>query len=144
MDHTVGDAATTVGVSPKAIRLWEAKGLLAAAERTEAGYRLFTDHDIEILRFIRNAKTLGLTLQEIKNILDLQRHGAAPCDRVTTLLEERIRDIDHSLADLRALRATLATVRQAAREDPRRGHTATIFRIIETPEAHPGPAQAGR
>ena len=119
-------------------------GLLAAAERTAAGHRLFTDHDIEILRFIRNAKTLGLTLQEIKQLLDLQRHGAAPSDRVTTLLEERIRDIDHALADLRALRATLATARQAAREDQRRGHAAAIFRIIETPEADPGPARAGR
>jgi MerR family copper efflux transcriptional regulator len=76
--------------------------------------------------------------------VDLQRHGAAPSDRVTTLLEERVRDIDHALADLRALRATLATARQAAREDQRRGHAATIFRIIETPEADPGPAQAGR
>ena len=62
MTHTVGAAAKAVGVSAKAIRIWEAKGLLPPAGRTEAGYRLFTDDDIEILRFIIRAKTLGLTV----------------------------------------------------------------------------------
>ncbi|KQH76231.1 MerR family transcriptional regulator [Mycobacterium gordonae] len=132
MSHTVGAAAKAVGVSVKAIRLWEAKGLLPSAERTEAGYRLFTEADIKILDFIRRAKTLGLTLSEIKNILELQRQGAVPCQRVTELLDAHIRDINRTIADLRALRATLASVRQSARDDQRRGETATICRIIET------------
>lgn len=78
MAHTVGAAAKAVGVSAKAIRIWEAKGLLPPAGRTEAGYRLFTDDDIEILRFILRAKTLGLTLSEVKSTLDLHRQGATP------------------------------------------------------------------
>lgn len=94
MAHTVGDAAKAVGVSAKAIRIWEAKGLLPAAERADAGYRLFTDDDIGVLRFIRRAKTLGLTLPEIKGILDLHRQGTAPCEKVTALLDAHIRDID--------------------------------------------------
>lgn len=133
MEHTDGAAAGTVGVSAKAVRLWEAKGLLPPAERTQAGYRLFTDHDIEVLRFIRRAKTLGLTLPEIKTVLDLQRQGTAPCGQVIALVDEHIRDIDRTLADLRALRATLTSVRQAAREDQRCGEDATVCRIIETP-----------
>lgn len=136
MERTVGAAARAAGVSAKAVRLWEAKGLLPPAERTEAGYRLFSHRDIEVLHFIRRAKTLGLTLPEIKNILDLQRHGTAPCGQVTKLLDEHIRDIDRTLTDLRALRNTLAAARQAAREDQRRGENATICRIIETP-SHP-------
>src|ERR1700742_3888036 len=84
--HTVGAAAKAVGVSPKAVRIWEAKGLLPPAARTEAGYRLFSDDDISILRFILRARTLGLTLPEIKKILDLHRQGTAPCDQVTVLL----------------------------------------------------------
>jgi MerR family copper efflux transcriptional regulator len=130
--HTVGAAAKAIGVSAKAIRIWEAKGLLPPATRTEAGYRLFTDDDIAILRFILQAKTLGLTLPEIKNILDLHRQHTAPCDQVTTLLEKHIRDIDRALTDLRALRTTLAIALQRARSDQRRGRPATVCRIIES------------
>jgi DNA-binding transcriptional MerR regulator len=130
--HTVGAAAKTVGVSPKAIRIWEAKGLLPPAARTEAGYRLFSDDDIPILRFILRAKTLGLTLPQIKDILDLHRQGTAPCDQVTVLFEQRINDIDRAIADLQALRATLAAALQTARSDRRRGRAATLCRLIES------------
>ncbi len=130
--HTVGDAAKAIGVSAKAIRIWEAKGLLPPAERTEAGYRLFSDHDIAILRFILRARTLGLTLSEIKDILDLHRHGNPPCDQVTVLLDKHIRDIDRAIADLRALRTTLANALQTARSDQRRGQAVTVCRIIES------------
>jgi MerR family transcriptional regulator, copper efflux regulator len=130
--HTVGDAAAAVGVSPKAIRIWESKGLLPPAERTDAGYRLFTDDDIEILRFIGRAKTLGLTLLEIKGILDLHRQGTAPCDQVTALLDAHIRDIDRKIAELRALRSGLSTALQSARRDQSQGRAATVCRIIES------------
>lgn len=133
MTHTIGDAAKAIGVSAKAIRIWEAKGLLPPAERTDAGYRLFSDHDIAILRFILRARTLGLTLSEIKAILDLHRHGNPPCEQVTALLDKHIRDIDRAIADLRALRATLATALQTARSDQRRGQAVTVCRIIESP-----------
>jgi MerR family copper efflux transcriptional regulator len=130
--HTVGSAAKAVGVSAKAIRFWEAKGLLPPAARTEAGYRLFSDDDIAILRFILHARTLGLTLPEIKDILDLHRLGTAPCDQVTALLGRHIRDIDRAIADLRALRTTLTAALQTARSDQRRGRAATVCRIIES------------
>jgi MerR family copper efflux transcriptional regulator len=130
--HTVGVVAEAVGVSAKAIRIWEAKGLLPPTARTEAGYRVFTDDDIAILRFILRARTLGLTLAEIKDILDLHRQGTAPCDQVTVLLDKHIRDIDRAIADLRALRSTLATALQGARSDQRRGQAATVCRIIES------------
>jgi MerR family copper efflux transcriptional regulator len=132
MEMTVGAAAQAAGVSAKAVRLWEAKGLLPPAERTEAGYRLFTDQDLGILRFIRQAKALGLTLAEIKDILDLQRDGATPCTRVTELLDTRIAEIDRTIADLRALRRSLTNTRRTARESQRRGEDAVVCRIIET------------
>lgn len=133
---TVGAAAKAAGVSAKAVRLWESKGLLPPAERTAAGYRLFTDADVGVLRFIRQAKTLGLHLLEIKDILDLQRGGATPCTRVTELLDGRIAEIDRTLADLRALRRSLTSVRRAARDGQRRGEHAVVCQIIErSPDA---------
>lgn len=131
MGMTVGTAAEAAGVSAKAVRLWESKGLLPPAERTQAGYRLFTGADVGVLRFVRQAKALGLALSEIKDILDLQRHGAAPCDRVTELLDNRIAEIDRTLADLRTLRRSLTSVRRAARDSQRRGEHAVVCQIIE-------------
>lgn len=132
MGVTVGTAAEAAGVSAKAVRLWESKGLLPPAQRTEAGYRLFSDEDVAVLRFIRQAKALDLSLAEIKDIVDLQRDGAAPCARVTELLDTHIAGIDRTLADLRQLRRTLAAARRAARDSQRRGEEAVVCRIIET------------
>jgi len=74
---TVGETARAVGVSTKAIRVWESRGLIPAAERTATGYRSFTATDLDRLRFIRQAKTLGLTLSEIGRIIATQYAGAS-------------------------------------------------------------------
>ena len=132
MGMTVGTAAEAAGVSAKAVRLWESKGLLPAAARTEAGYRLFTDDDLGVLRFVRQAKALGFTLAEIKDVLDLQRHGATPCVQVIELLDTHIAQIDRTLTELRQLRRSLTGARRTAREGQRRGEDAVVCRIIET------------
>ena len=134
---TVGSAAEQTGLSAKAIRLYESKGLLAEAERTEAGYRLFTSDDIAVLQFIRRAKTLDLGLDEIKDILDLQRGGEQPCQRVTAMLDSHLADLDQKLADLRMLRDSLRNARRAAATARRDGNPAVVCQIIESASASP-------
>ncbi|MGH3406477.1 MAG: heavy metal-responsive transcriptional regulator [Streptosporangiaceae bacterium] len=126
---TVGQAARASGLSPKAIRLYEHKGLLPPAERTEAGYRLFSDDDLATLRFVRQAKTLGLRLDEIGDILDLRRGGSAPCQHVLRLLDQRIAEIDRTIAELRQLRTGLARTRRDAAGQTRAA--GGVCRIIE-------------
>lgn len=142
---TVGRAAVVTGLSPKAVRLYEAKGLLPEAARTEAGYRLFTAADLGVLHFIRQAKALDLSLEEIKDVLDLQRYGGQPCERVTGMLDEHIAEIDRKLADLRRLRRSLLGARRAASTARRDGQDAVICQIIEnaptTPTAPAGPVR---
>ncbi len=127
---TVGKAAREAGLSAKAVRLYEAKGLLPEAQRTQAGYRTYTDDDITVLRFIRQAKTLGLSLGEIRDILDLRRGGTTPCRHVTALLDQRIRDIDKTITELRQLRRTLAGTRAHARQH-QANDTQNVCGIIE-------------
>jgi DNA-binding transcriptional MerR regulator len=137
---TVGKAARTAGLSPKAVRLYESKGLLPRAPRTEAGYRLYSDEDITVLRFIRQAKTLGLSLGEIHHILELRRGGSSPCQHVVVLLDERIRDIDRTIDGLRQLRGTLAETRSYAKQHQTE-HAHSICGIIErSPSAARGHA----
>jgi MerR family copper efflux transcriptional regulator len=139
---TVGRAAALTGLTPKAVRLYERKGLLPEAQRTEAGYRLFTAADLDVLHFIRRAKALDLTLDEIKDVLDLQRGGEQPCARVTGMLEAHIAEIDRKLADLRRLRRSLLTARRAATTARRGGHDVVVCHIIENAPTAAG--QQGR
>lgn len=128
---TIGQAARQAGLSAKAVRLYERKGLLPPAERTPAGYRLFTDDDLDALTFIRQAKTLGLSLDEIGDILTLRRGGTAPCQHVLRLLDARIADIDRTITDLRRLRAGLTHTRRNAADAPTACDDGSVCHIIE-------------
>ncbi|MBT2395990.1 heavy metal-responsive transcriptional regulator [Streptomyces sp. ISL-100] len=128
---TVGRVAEQTGLSAKAIRLYEAGGLIDPPERTPSGYRTYNDESLPVLRFIRQAQTLGLSLKEIKRILDLQREGQQPCGLVTGLLDEHLAEIDQRIADLEALRETLQAARDRADQAADRGETAVICHIIE-------------
>ncbi len=129
---TVGRAARRAGLTPKAVRLYENKGLLDRAPRTEAGYRLYQDDDVEVLRFVRQARALGLNLAEIREIIDLERQGAQPCGRVLGIVDQRLKEIDRALRDLRSLRRTLRHAQQTAKEAQTEGQPAVVCRIIES------------
>jgi len=113
---TVGEVARAVGVSPKAIRLWESRGLVPEVARTATGYRAFTDADVSTMRFIRQAKTLGLTLGEIRDILEVQQAGTCPCDQVLQAIDGHLLAIDASIAELVQLRRTLTAAKMTAQE----------------------------
>ncbi|HUZ90099.1 MAG TPA: MerR family transcriptional regulator [Candidatus Acidoferrales bacterium] len=129
---TIGQAARRSGLSPKAIRLYETKGLLETADRTPSGYRTYTDEDVSVLRFIRQAKSLDLRLDEIREVIDLQRGGAQPCRTVLGLLDRHIADIDRTMANLRTLRATLARARSSAKSSTENGNEGIICQIVES------------
>jgi DNA-binding transcriptional MerR regulator len=127
---TLGQAAAAAGVTRKAIRVYETRGLLPPAERTAAGYRLYNDADVEILTFIRRARTLGLSLDDIATILAIRRGGATPCGTVRELLDAQVADIDQTIADLQALRAALVETSRGADTAARPG---AVCPIIDQP-----------
>lgn len=113
---TTGQAAAAAGLTRKALRVYEHKGLLPEARRSPAGYRLYSQRDVELLTFIRRARALGLHLDDIRDILAIRNAGAAPCAAVRELLDTRIREIDTAVAELRALRHALAGARDKAND----------------------------
>lgn len=132
---TIGEAAKLTSTTPKAIRLYERKGLLAPAQRTPAGYRTYGADDLAVLRFIRQATAVGLRLDEVGHIIGLQRNGQQPCSTVTDLLDRRLADLDRTMADLEALRHTLARVRAQAEKAAHSGRKAVVCRVIESAPA---------
>ncbi|WP_067975945.1 MerR family transcriptional regulator [Mycolicibacter icosiumassiliensis] len=111
---TIGQAAQAAGLTRKAVRVYEAKGLLPVADRTTAGYRVYDERDVELLTFIRRARTLGLHLNDIRQVLAIRNGGIPPCATVCDLLDDRIAELDTTVAELLALRETLAATRQRA------------------------------
>ena len=105
----IGELAERCGVSRDAIRFYEREGLLPRPRRTPAQYRVYSDDDEVRLRFVRQAQGIGLTLQDIRELLrHEQMRTPGECRRVAALLRERIEAIDRRLAKLKAFRRQLA------------------------------------
>lgn len=110
---TIGQAAKETGLTPKAIRLYERRGLIRTPPRSSGGYRLYSAEDIETMAFIRRARSLDLALDDIRGILRIQESGTPPCAAVRGMLTERIQDIDDTISHLTVLRAALLATRDS-------------------------------
>lgn len=110
----IGELAARAGTSAKTLRFYEEQGLLPAPERTPVGYRDYTPGVLYRLDFIRRGQAAGLTLSQIKQVLEIRDGGQAPCEHVGVLLDQRLVDIEAQLQSLAALRGTLVELREAA------------------------------
>ena len=103
----VGAVAKAAGVGAQTLHYYERLGLLEKPKRSAANYRLYSTEAVRRVQFIKKAQSLGLSLEEIKQILDLKKHRHAPCRKVVELGEKHFQEIDARLAQLRAYRRAL-------------------------------------
>ena len=115
---TIGRVARQVGVRPSAIRYYEAQKLLKPAVRGANGYRFYTDDAVKLLRFVRRAQALGITLKEIKPLLDVATRGQQPCIDVQRVARIHLRDINNKIRELEALRKELRTLLRRRSGEP--------------------------
>jgi len=132
----IGAIAKGLGISPKTVRWYEAQGLLAEPERTESGYRSYSVEDIERLKFIRKAFAFGFSSKEIKDILELRTHGAAPCALVIDLIGGKISAVQQQIKDLQQLERELTELRRQWKSKQKEGSetAAKICSCIEETE----------
>ncbi|MBU6493340.1 MAG: Cu(I)-responsive transcriptional regulator [Burkholderiales bacterium] len=103
----IGQAAQVSGVNAKMIRYYESIGLVPESRRTESGYRTYSDTDLHLLRFIRQARRLGFGIEQIRQLLALwQDHERASAD-VKALAQAHIDELNQRIAELSAMRDTL-------------------------------------
>ena len=110
----IGELAKATGLSTETIRLNEAKGLIPDPPRTDSGYRAYADPDLARLGFILKAKRLGMTLDEIRGILQLHNQSEPTCVHVRSLLEEKLVQVEGVIQDLLVFKEELETMRDQA------------------------------
>ena len=103
----IGDAAAAAGVSAKMIRHYEDIGLIPKAKRTYSGYRTYAPNEVHVLRFIRQARSLGFPIKQIGELLGLWHDRRRPSSRVKKLALEHIRELEGKIAEMHAMKATL-------------------------------------
>lgn len=115
----IGEAAAATGVSAKMIRHYESIGLIPRADRRDSNYRDYGHHDLHRLAFVRRARDLGFSMDEIRNLLRLWGDTARSSAEVKALTAAHIADLDARIDRLRDMRDTLQTLATACDGDAR-------------------------
>ena len=117
--YRIGELASRVGLTERTIRYYEELGLLESVKRLDGGTRVYTDDDVRRLKFIRKLKTLGLSLNEMRELEDMYRRhrsnrGVLP--RLMELLDAHLGTIDARIAELRGLRDEIRSYKEHVAE----------------------------
>ncbi len=118
---TIGEVAARAGLAASAIRYYEKAGLLPVPSRSPGGYRLYSDAHLKRLSFIRRARALGFSINEVRKLLKLADERKRPCAEVRGVAAAHLEDVQAKIADLRAmervLRETVARCADGRRAD---------------------------
>ncbi len=112
---TIGELAKAVGVNIQTVRYYERLRLLSPSARRPSGYRIYGENEERRLRFIKNAQTLGFTLQEIAELLNLRVSTRACCGDVQRKAEGKLRCAEAKMKDLQALARALRNLIRTCR-----------------------------
>ena len=115
----IGQAARAAGVNAKAIRYYESIGLIPAAERTGAGYRVYGERDVASLRFIRRARDFGIPVERIRVLVGLWQDRGRASAEVKRVALEHVAELDAKIAELTAMRDALHDLADACHGDAR-------------------------
>lgn len=135
----VNELAKRGGVTAETVRHYAREQLLAPERHPDNGYQLFSDTDLERLRFIQRARKLGFSVAEIRDILSHADQGDSPCPLVRDLLASRLPQIRARIAELEALAQRMEQALESWQDMPDGtpdGHS--LCRLIESfPEEAP-------
>lgn len=117
--YSIGRAAEISGVTPKMIRHYESLGLIPKAARTLGDYRVYTAAEVHTLRFVRQARSQGFSMEEISRLLGLWKNQRRASAEVKRLALEHVAELDSKIEELRSMRSALADLAAHCHGDQR-------------------------
>jgi len=105
--YKIGEVAQRAHVNKEMIRYYERRDLITKPERRRSGYRIFTQKQIDEIRFIKRAQELGFTLREIKGMLALRVDENVPCEEVRAEARKKVQDVTQKIKDLEQIKRVL-------------------------------------
>ncbi len=119
----IGEVVRLVGVPAKTLRYYEDIGLISPAGRTDSGYRLYGWRELEQIEFIRRAKLMGLTLEQIRSLVEIAEEGISSgvLRHLNELLEQKLEETERKMEELRSFRESLLEYREQAAMAEERG-----------------------
>ncbi len=127
---TIGELARAAEVPTSTVRYYEREGLLHPSARSAANYRLYSEDDLERLRFIRAAQATGFSLEDVTRLL-----RPAPCGRVQGLIEERLSHVEARMKELRHVKRVLGAALETCHEHEATGRCRVVADITATARA---------
>ncbi|WP_375751756.1 Zn(2+)-responsive transcriptional regulator [Vibrio sp. HN007] len=110
----IGELSKKSGVSADTLRFYEKNNLLVPSGRSDSGYRLYSDEDLEKVHFILNAKSLGLSLEDIRVLLEIRLEATEhSCAEVKSVTSAKLELIDSKIAELTRIRSALKRINDA-------------------------------
>lgn len=104
----IGQAAQASGVSAKMIRYYESIALIPPGRRSDSGYRLYAANDVHTLRFIKRARTLGFSLEQIRELVSLWQDPERASADVKRIAEAHVEELEQRIREMTEMRDTLA------------------------------------
>ena len=119
MTVAIGEAARRAGISARMVRHYESLRLLAPVARTDSGYRQYTEADVHTLRFIRRARDLGFSMEEIAQLLGLWQDKARASAQVKLIAQKHIDNLAERIAAMQAMQRSLQALVHCCHGDDR-------------------------
>jgi DNA-binding transcriptional MerR regulator len=104
---TIGVLARRVGLRPSAVRYYERRGIIPRSARLPNGYRVYDEKTLTYLQLVRRAQALGITLKEVRPLVQLVQRRTRPCESVHALVATRLREVEAAIQELEMLRRQL-------------------------------------
>ena len=128
----ISELAAKTGLSTHTIRFYEKHGLINASERSEAGYRYFDDVDIRRAQFVKTARNIGFSLEDISQLLSIRVDKTShSCQEVTDITQHKLDEVNEKISELESMQNTLQILLKSCCGGPEKATHCSIIEALE-------------
>lgn len=131
----ISELAAQSGLSTHTLRFYEKHGLISASSRSEAGYRFYNEADVRRVEFVKTARNIGFSLEDIAQLLsirvDKQSHS---CQEVTDLTQNKLNEVNAKIDELQSMRGTLEILLDSCCGGPEKATHCSIMEALDEGE----------